>query len=196
MFDIAKWTFIFWLNLPCNDSHFSQSWACPPCSWPPSSIRSPQALPRGRSPPPSCPTRTTSPGRRITAASCALTEARGRNSAAWWSSTTPCTRGRRPSTSRWRCQSAAAWECTTTPPRSTSWRTRTTVSPGSAAPVAAVQNKGLWPWFQLLNYSTGSQGRVHTCMFSMFFNVHTKWHEFCQIERLRIFLDDKYSMCE
>lgn len=90
---------------------------------------SPQVLPRGRSPPPSCPTRTTSPGRRTTAASCVSTEARGRNCAAWWSSTTPCTRGRSLSTSRWPCRSAGAWDCTTTPPRSTSWRTRTTVSP-------------------------------------------------------------------
>lgn len=84
--------------------------------------------PWGRFPPPSCPIRTTSPARRSTAASSVSTRASGKKRAAWWSSTTPCMRGRRASTSACPCPSGAVWESTTPPPKSRSWKTWTTVS--------------------------------------------------------------------
>lgn len=98
-----------------------------------------KALPQGRFPPPSCLTLTTSPARRSTAASFVSTRVRGRSRVAWLSLMTLCTRERRISTSLCHFLSGGVWECTTPPPKSTSWKIWMMVRHADAALTLYVQ---------------------------------------------------------
>lgn len=75
-----------------------------------------------------CLTLITSPDLRTTPVSYALTRTNGRNSAESLSSTTPCMRRKRASTSASACPWAAKWAPTSQLQRSPSWQTVTMVS--------------------------------------------------------------------